>query len=279
MKIKKIIMALATVSVLSLSAMGISAYADDVNIPYTASSKALTTSDDTNEVRLNIYNTWGGNNVEDIKNDTSVSKKIAVNFTVSGLGTEAVRTNADGTTEDLYAYLIGSVGMNSAWNKDENGNASVKITGDGDYTATWNLDEDSDVVDSLILQTNIKIAEDKTLSTSGIKLKVNSISTDGKGSAGSTTATGTETATTATTTETTATTNATTTAEAEATTTTTTTTTQAVPTENNATPPVSAISTPIANAPAPTGDAGVGTAVTAMALAGVSVLIIMKKNK
>lgn len=248
MKIKKFITALTVaVSVLSVSAMGISAYADDINIPYTQSSDALTTSDDTNEVRLNICNTWSGNNIEDVATKTPVSEKIVVNFTVAGIGSESTRTNEDGTTENLCAYLIGSVGMNSAWNSDENGNKPVAINGDGDYTATWTLGEDSETIDSLILQSNIKIDKDKTLESSGITLKINYISTIGDAS----------TATTTTISETT-----------------TTTTTSAVATES-----IAPADTPIANAPAPTGDTGVGTAVAVMALAGISVLAIKKKNK
>lgn len=258
MKIKKFIAALAmTVSVLSLSAVGISAYADDVNIPYTESSKALTTSDDTNEVRLNICNTWSGNNIEDVATETPVSEKIVVNFTVEGIGSDSTRTNADGTTEDLCAYLIGSVGMNSAWNANEDGNDIVKIYGDGDYTATWTLDEDSETIDSLILQSNIQIPEDKTLASSGITLKVNYISTVGDASTATTT-TGSSTTTSATTT----TDSAVTTADSA---------------ESSVATTVSA--TPIANAPAPTGDSGVGTAVAVMALAGVSVIAVKKRNK
>lgn len=254
MKIKKFITALTVAfSVLSLSAVGISAYADDINIPYTESSAALTTSDDTNEVRLNICNTWSGNNIEDVATKTPVSEKIVVNFTVEGIGSDSTRTNDDGTTEDLCAYLIGSVGMNSAWNADENGNKPVSINGDGDYTATWTLDEDSDTIDSLILQSNIQIPEDKTLASSGITLKINYISTVGDASAITTTTTETTSATT------TAETTSTTTADSAE---------SASPTD-----------APIANAPAPTGDAGVGTAVAVMALAGISVIAIKKKNK
>lgn len=248
MKMKKFITALAAaVSVLSMSAVGISAYADDVEISYTESSAALTTSDDTNEVRLNICNTWSGNNIEDVATETPVSEKIVVNFTVDGIGSDSTKTNADGTTEDLCAYLIGSVGANSAWNAGEDGNEIVKIYGNGDYTATWTLDEDSETIDSLILQTNIPVPEDETLESSGITLKINYILTVGDASE-----------TTTTTTETTETTATTTTTDAATTT-------------------VSAA--PIANAPAPTGDAGVGTVVAVMALAGVSVIAVKKKNK
>lgn len=257
MKIKKFITALTVaVSVLSVSAMGISAYADDVNIPYTASSDALTTSDDTNEVRLNICNTWNGNNIEDVSTETPVNEKIVVNFTVDGIGSDSTRTNEDGTTENLCAYLIGSVGMNSAWNAGENGNSAVSINGDGDYTVTWTLDEDSETIDSLILQSNIKLDKDETLASSGITFKINYISTVGSES---TTTTDTGTTTTGTTTS------------AD---TTSTTTTSAVASTDSA----SSSNAPIANAPAPTGDAGVGTAVAIMALAGVSVLAIKKKN-
>ena len=257
MKIKMFITALTVaVSVLSVSDIGISAYADDVNIPYTASSDALTTSDDTNEVRLNICNTWNGNNIEDVSTETPVNEKIVVNFTVDGIVSDSTRTNEDGTTENLCAYLIGSVGMNSAWNAGENGNSAVSINGDGDYTVTWTLDEDSETIDSLILQSNIKLDKDETLASSGITFKINYISTVGSES---TTTTDTGTTTTGTTTS------------AD---TTSTTTTSAVASTDSA----SSSNAPIANAPAPTGDAGVGTAVAIMALAGVSVLAIKKKN-
>ena len=85
MKMKKFIaaMAVTAISAVSVSAMALSAYAADVNIPYTKSSNALTTSDDTNEVRLNICNTWSGNSIEDVKTDTPVREKIVLNFTVS----------------------------------------------------------------------------------------------------------------------------------------------------------------------------------------------------
>lgn len=249
MKMKKFItaMTVTAVSAISMTAMAISAYAADVNIPYTKSDNALTTSDDTNEVRLNICNTWSGNSIEDIKSDTPVSEKIVVNFTVDGIGSDSTRTNEDGTTEDLCAYLIGSIGTNSAWNPDENGNETVSIYGDGDYTVTWTLDEDSETIDSLILQSNIKPANDTKLEESGITLTVNYISTVGDETSTTTTTTSAETTTT----------TATTTATASATTT------------------ASAV---IANAPAPTGDAGVGAVVSVMTLAGVAVIVSKKKN-
>lgn len=252
MKIKKFIAAMAAtaVSVSAMAVMTISAYAADVDIPYTRSENALTTSDDTNEIRLNICNTWDGNSISDIKSDTPVSEKIVVNFTVEGIGSDSTRTNEDGTTEDLCAYLIGSIGTNSAWNSDENGNEPVNIYGDGDYTAVWTLDEDATSIDSLILQSNIKTADGKTLEESGITLSVNYISTVGSEST-STTATSTSDS------------SATTTASATSTATT------------NA---ADSSATPIANAPAPTGDTGVGAVVSVMALAGAAVILSKKKD-
>lgn len=244
MKMKKFIAALAVtaVSAVSMTAIAVSAYAADINIPYTKSDNALTTSDDNNEVRLDICNTWSGSSIEDVSTQTHVSEKIVVNFTVSGIGSESTRTNEDGTTEDLCAYLIGSIGSNSAWNASESGNETVAINGDGDYTVTWNLDEDSETIDNLILQSNIRLAEDTTLADSGITLTVNYIST-----------TGDEPETTTTDTETTTTAAATTTAS---------TTKTAI----------------ISNAPAPTGDKGMGIAVSLMALAGTAVIVFKKKD-
>ena len=250
MKMKKFIAAWAVtaISAVSVSAMALSAYAADVNIPYTKSSNALTTSDDTNEVRLNICNTWSGNSIEDVKTDTPVSEKIVVNFTVSGIGSESKKTNEDGSTENLCAYLIGSIGTNSAWQPNESGNETVLINGDGDYTVTWNLDDDSKTIDNLILQSNITPADGKSLEESGITLSVNYISTVGEEQDTTTTTTGTETSTTTTT-------SATSTTSSSATT-----------------------SAVIASAPAPTGDAGVGSAVAVLTLAGVAVVLSKKKD-
>lgn len=249
MKMKKFIaaMAVTAISAVSVSAMALSAYAADVNIPYTKSNNALTTSDDTNEVRLNICNTWSGNSIEDVKTDTPVSEKIVVNFTVSGIGSESKKTNEDGSTENLCAYLIGSIGTNSAWQPNESGNETVLINGDGDYTVTWNLDDDSKTIDNLILQSNITPADGKSLEESGITLSVNYISTVGD-EQDTTTTTATETSTTATT-------SATSTTSSSATT-----------------------SAVIASAPAPTGDAGVGSAVAVLTLAGVAVVLSKKKD-
>ncbi|MDE5620037.1 MAG: hypothetical protein K2I80_05895 [Ruminococcus sp.] len=244
MMMKKIIAAMASkaISATAFMVMSVSAYAADINIPYTQSENSLTTSDDTKEVRVNICNTWSGNNIEDISTDTAVSEKIVVKFTVDGIGSDSTRTNEDGTTENLCAYLIGSVGTNSAWSPDENGNETVAINGDGDYTVTWTLDKDSDSIDNLILQSNIRIDADKTLEESGITITVNSISTIGE-EVTSTTTTTTESSTTTTTTSGT-----------------------------------TSTATGIAQAPAPTGDKGVGAVLTVITLAGVTMILSKKKN-
>lgn len=251
MKIKKFIAAMAAtaVSASAMAVMAISAYAADVDIPYTKSDNSLATSDDNNEIRLNICNTLDGNSISDININTAVSEKIVVNFTVEGIGSDSTRTNEDGTVEDLCAYLIGSIGTNSAWNADENGNETVNIYGDGDYTAVWTLDEAATSIDSLILQSNIKTEDGKTLEESGITLSVNYISTVGDESASTT---------------------ATSAADSSSTTTAPATSTTAV--ESSAT------SAPIANAPAPTGDAGVGAVVSVMAFAGAAIVLSKKKN-
>ncbi len=248
MKMKKFIASIASVAIsaTAFAVMSVSAYAADINIPYTQSENSLTTSSDTKEVRVNICNTWSGNNIEDISTDTAVSEKIVVKFTVDGIGSDSTRTNEDGTTENLCAYLIGSIGTNSAWNPDESGNKTVAINGDGDYTAIWTLDEDSESIDNLILQSNIRIDADKTLKESGITITVNSVSTIGEED--------TSTTTTTTTTESTTTTTAATTSGSTTT------------------------ATGIAQTPAPTGDKGVGAVFTVITTAGVAMILSKKKN-
>ncbi|MBO5105116.1 MAG: hypothetical protein J6B74_08670 [Ruminococcus sp.] len=238
MNIKKFIASAFSIAVSATAfmVMSVSAYAADINIPYTQSEGSLTISDDTRAVRVNICNTWSGNSIEDISTDTAVSEKIVVNFTVDGL--------SEDNGEDLYAYLIGSAGDNSAWSADESGNKTVAINGDGDYTATWTLSEDSDTIENLILQSNITIDAEKTLKESGITITVNSVSTVGEIDTNTTTTTTTEPTTTTTTSSTT------------------TTTASAV----------------IAQTPAPTGDNGVGAVLTVATLAGVSMILSKKKN-
>ncbi|MDE5582169.1 MAG: hypothetical protein K2J08_00485 [Ruminococcus sp.] len=166
MNIRKILAVgiLSAVSAFSAINYAIQTSAQEITVPYRQSTGAFTASDDRNELKINIIDKWGGNSVEDISAETDMGEYVKVNFTVSGL---------EGT-KSHYAYLMGSIGANSAWIPEVCGNEKVYIKGDGDYTAVWNISENSDSVDNLVLQSDIK-SEDN-----GVVIKINSIVTDGE---------------------------------------------------------------------------------------------------
>jgi len=186
MKMKKILAAVAAsaVTASAFAAMSISTYAAEKTIAYKESAGSLNVGNDGVSVRRNIYNVWG-NTVTDIDNNTAVTDHITVNFTVSGIGTDSLKTNEDGSTEQLIAWICGDAGTNDCWKDGDNGYAPVNINGDGDYTATWTLSEASGSIECLILQSNINFyayftddyTGDKTVDASGVKLTINSIST------------------------------------------------------------------------------------------------------
>ena len=181
MNIKKIFAAVAAtaISAASLAAMTFSASAT-TPITYNGPSEGvLATDNDGVSLRLNILNTWG-NNFRDIEEATPVVDYVKVNFTISGIGTNSCNFNEDGSEGDAYvAFLAGGIGTNEqAWHADEAGSAGTAITGDGTYECTWTLAEDSESISCLILQTNINYFNyGTTIAESGIDIKINSIST------------------------------------------------------------------------------------------------------
>lgn len=54
-------------------------------LTYNYSSDSYKTDDSGDAIRLNLYNTWGGNSCTDLNMDFTAEKSIEVNFTVSGL--------------------------------------------------------------------------------------------------------------------------------------------------------------------------------------------------
>ena len=134
-------------------------YRHEREIEYYESDHSLSTNNDGISLRRNIYNIWGtldyNNFVEDIEYDNVIIDQIVVEFTVSGIGKDSELVKSDGTKEPYYAWLCGSVGTNSQWTLEDAGDGAVKINGDGNYTAVWNVKDASESVECLILQTNI----------------------------------------------------------------------------------------------------------------------------
>ena len=132
----------------------------DVTIAYTDGGTAsMGTDNDGVSIRKNIYNQWG-NNVADIDGDSPVLDKITIEFSIEGLGDRSSNLDEDGNpTDAYYAYIAGSVGSNGSWDRESDTApcAHVPITGDGTYTVVWNLNEGSDNIDCLMLQTNINM--------------------------------------------------------------------------------------------------------------------------
>lgn len=178
--------AAAAVSASAFAAMAISANAAEKEIPYNGASDGAYKVESI-DLRLNILNTWG-NSIEDIDGNVGCNEYVKVNFTISGLGDQVCNKNEDGTDADsYYAYLGGAIGANAARHTREEaeaaGDSVVDITGDGDYTATFNLAEGADTIMCLYLHTNINVYNREGFdgtdpASTGINISVNSITTD-----------------------------------------------------------------------------------------------------
>ena len=134
-------------------------YCREREIEYYESDNSLSVNNDGISLRRNIYNIWGtldyNNFVEDVEYDNVVIDHIIVDFTVSGIGEDSMLVKDDGTTEPFYAWLCGSVGTNSLWDLEEAGNGAARINGDGKYSVVWDIEDASESIECLILQTNI----------------------------------------------------------------------------------------------------------------------------
>ena len=157
MKMKKIIAAIAAsaVSMTALAAVSLSAFAEETTISYTGPSTGAYKVEGT-DLRVNIWNTWG-NDIKDLDTDAhNCSEWVKVDFTVSGLNGQTTNKDTSGAnTDSYYAYLGGAIGANAARHDrdaaEAAGDSVVNITGDGQYTATFNLAEPADTILCLYL--------------------------------------------------------------------------------------------------------------------------------
>lgn len=189
MKNFKRIIAAVSAAALAATAMfsAVSVSAADMvekEIAYTGPSEgALALENDGVSLRMNLYNVWG-NDVKDITDTGSFQEKVAVTFTVDGLGENSANIAEDGTETPYEAFLSGTIGTNSYWGPtaDDNTveNKSVAIEGDGTYTAEFMLADPADTILCLILSTNINVyqySETGSLADSGITFSIDSVKT------------------------------------------------------------------------------------------------------
>ncbi|MBQ8297698.1 MAG: NPXTG-anchored protein [Ruminococcus sp.] len=182
MNIKKIFAAVAAtaISAASLAAMTFSASAT-TPITYNGPSEgSLATDNDGISLRRNILNEWTTPVTTDIAKTTTVIDYIKVDFTVSGIGDNYCNHNEDGSEGDpYYAWLAGSIGANGdVWTQDDAAAFKVALTGDGNYSITWDLDQDADTINCLILQTNINFYNyGSSIAESGLDITVTSVTT------------------------------------------------------------------------------------------------------
>lgn len=171
LKIKKILMTAVTCITAAISTVGFTVSAAETQIPYTSSGQSpMVLDDDGTHFRFNIYNVDGANNYANINNKVACENNISVTFTISGLQNSGL---------DQYAVLYGTVGANKYWNKadDTVTNQQVSITGNGQYTAVFNLIQSAKQIDSLVLYFNIDVGGN--LTTSGIGVSIDNITTGG----------------------------------------------------------------------------------------------------
>ena len=205
MKLKKILASASifVFSLVSFAAMTFQTTAQ-TEIAYSGpGTGAVGTGSNNNDYRVNIYNVWG-NSVKDINNVVNVEKNVVVTFTVSGLGTHTANLDSSGNQISTYeAVLMGTMGINQYWDKSDDTveNEPVPITGDGQYTAVFNLKDTTSTIDCLVLQTNIDIngldvLNPPSAEECGLTIKIDSIVADSdtavSGSTGVTTTTVTD---------------------------------------------------------------------------------------
>ncbi|MBR6385537.1 MAG: hypothetical protein IKS03_05390 [Ruminococcus sp.] len=278
MKMKKIIAALAAsaVSLTALASVSLSGFAAETDINYTGPSTGAYKNEN-NNLRVNIWNTWG-NDIKDLDtNAYNCSEWVKVDFTITGLGNQLTNKNTDGTNSDsYYAFLGGSIGANAQRFTKEDaesvGDSVVDITGDGSYTATFNLAEAADTILCLYLETNINpfnregFANDDP-STTGINIKIDRVYTVAPEESAETTTTDASAVTT------------TTDASADnAATTTTTTTSKDSSSKSSSSSSSKSGSSTTTEKSAQTGDAGVGAAVAAVSVAAAAAFVARKKD-
>lgn len=269
MKMKNMIATMTAVAVTAVSCVAMNASAAVTEIPYTGpSAGAMALENNGTDLRLNLLNEWTTPAIADIAGTTVVEDNITVTFTVSGIGTNSSVTNDDGSAgAAYYAYLSGSVGTTTGWEVSSAGNDPVAITGDGQYTVTWNLAEPSESISCLILSSNINLYNYGTsVEDCGVVFTLDSITT------------GVEDATEAPT-------DAPTEAPADSTTEApaddsskadSTTTTGGSTSSTSSSTTSKGGSTTTSNAS--TGDAGVAAAVAALAVAGAAVMVSKKRK-
>ena len=79
-------------------------------------------------LRIELYNAWGSGTANDSPiplDEMNCAEKMAVTFTLAGLGT---------LSQPCTAFLMNSVA--NVWNAEDEGAATVEVTGDGTYTLT-----------------------------------------------------------------------------------------------------------------------------------------------
>ena len=183
MKMKNMIATMTAVALSAFSFAAMTASAAVTEIAYNGPSEgALAVQDDGVSLRLNIFNEWG-NNVKDIEKMTAVTDNVTITFTISGLGENNTNKDEAGNPTTPYqAFVCGSIGGAQSFNPGEVGNEAVAINGDGQYTIVWDLPNDSDQINCLLIGTNINIYQygyekDQPYDTCGLNITVDSIKT------------------------------------------------------------------------------------------------------
>jgi len=154
------------------------------------SEKAFALENDGVSLRMNLLNEWSaGQETADIEKTGSFQEKIAVTFTVDGLGENSANIAEDGTETPYEAYISGMVGSNVYWGEGSSDNTveneAVAIEGDGTYTAEFLLADPADTILCLILSTNINVyqyTETGKPANSGITFSIDKVTTMEEGS-------------------------------------------------------------------------------------------------
>lgn len=102
--------------VLSVNSITVDGNAVAYNGP---SDGAYRTGDNGTCIRLNIYNVWGGNDVQDIDFNFEAEKDVTINFNVSGLSAAIQKANGGGEEETTTAASDDTTKADDTTKKDD----------------------------------------------------------------------------------------------------------------------------------------------------------------
>ena len=124
------------------------------------------------------------NNGGDVTPGTTVPGTQDTNETTTTTTNTDVQPPAGDTL--FHVWMAGSIGVDDFWGNGNKGQTAANITGNGTYTASFQVSSEADTISCLVLDSDIDIfkyaSKDSAdpIADSGIQMKIESVMVDGK---------------------------------------------------------------------------------------------------